>query len=660
MILVNVDFPYQFAAGFDRHQPIASGYIYIGEPDLDPEILANQKTIYFVQEDGNEVVGAQPIRTSAGGVPTYNGSPVAIKTEGDYSIKILDKNSVQVYYSPNSNVDEALLNALQTVDTLAELKDVDASGFTGVEVWQYGGYLYKWVTGDFSAEAAADGVAVYIPSDHVSATIGVWKLQYEEFVDAAIWPTIQDALSSPYDVVISESITTSSTLTISAAKETRIPEGVSITLAAGANTTLIEVSAAGAAISGNGVIDGNKAAQTSGTSPTVHVSGVTGVKIKDVEIKNARGDNILAAGATRLCVSKVNSHSATNYGLLATNGSSRLKVLYGQYHNNGKDGIYVTHGGGSPSDKPRIIGPEVYDNGTASFDSGIRLRYVEGGLIKSALCTGHAFGAGIIIESASNSLISRNCTIEGSVASNNFDGCIIDDYCQRVKSIGGQYHSNTQDGIDINDTLYCESIGDSCSLNGEKGLLLWGSRFATVTGGEFINNNTATTDPNDAGIVVKVNATTGRTPTDCTISGATCRDDQGVQTQGYGIHIFDGQRIVCLNNRVKDNKFGGINDSTGSPQNNPKKYNPGYKTEAAGNMLLPTGNTSVTLTSGHTGLVGTGATLEDVQVTPNSDLGGVSFWVSALTSQGFTINVSSALGGNVFFRWRAENYSDVE
>ena len=71
---------------FDKGKPVANGYIYIGKPDLDPEIVANQKAITFLQEDGTEVPGTQPVRTSAGGVPTYNGSPVTVLANGSTPI----------------------------------------------------------------------------------------------------------------------------------------------------------------------------------------------------------------------------------------------------------------------------------------------------------------------------------------------------------------------------------------------------------------------------------------------------------------------------------------------------------------------------------------------------------------------------------------------
>ena len=87
---------------------LANAYIYVGIPDTDPAIVGNQKQLYVQQEDGTIVAVAQPLRTSAGGIPLYLGSPVTLLVDGDYSLKILSSSSVQVYYVPNRTWDEAL------------------------------------------------------------------------------------------------------------------------------------------------------------------------------------------------------------------------------------------------------------------------------------------------------------------------------------------------------------------------------------------------------------------------------------------------------------------------------------------------------------------------------------------------------------------------
>lgn len=84
-----------------RGRPLFNGQIYVGEPDLDPVPGPNQKQLNIVQEDGTVVPVTQPFIISAGGVPMYNGSPVRLDVDGNYSIKVLDKNGGQSYYIDN-------------------------------------------------------------------------------------------------------------------------------------------------------------------------------------------------------------------------------------------------------------------------------------------------------------------------------------------------------------------------------------------------------------------------------------------------------------------------------------------------------------------------------------------------------------------------------
>lgn len=80
-----------------RGRPIPNAQIYIGQPDLDPEIPANQKQVSVRQEDGTVVPIAQPLRTGTGGVPIYNGSSVTPLVDGNYSMKVLDSNGALIY-----------------------------------------------------------------------------------------------------------------------------------------------------------------------------------------------------------------------------------------------------------------------------------------------------------------------------------------------------------------------------------------------------------------------------------------------------------------------------------------------------------------------------------------------------------------------------------
>ena len=96
-----INFPILYIPDPAKGRPLFSGQIFVGIPDLDPEIPSNQKQLNVVQEDGTVVAVGQPFILSSGGVPTYNGATVRLDVEGNYSLKILDKNGAQTYYIHN-------------------------------------------------------------------------------------------------------------------------------------------------------------------------------------------------------------------------------------------------------------------------------------------------------------------------------------------------------------------------------------------------------------------------------------------------------------------------------------------------------------------------------------------------------------------------------
>lgn len=86
-------------------KPISNSSVFIGNPDTDPEVLGNRKAVTLRQEDGTEVpiTGAgQPLITGSGGYIIYNGSPVQVLTNGNYSIKVLRSNGSQAFFVENA------------------------------------------------------------------------------------------------------------------------------------------------------------------------------------------------------------------------------------------------------------------------------------------------------------------------------------------------------------------------------------------------------------------------------------------------------------------------------------------------------------------------------------------------------------------------------
>jgi hypothetical protein len=103
MALNTVSLPFGYYPDPTKGRPVFNGSIFIGEPDLDPTILANQKTITIRQEGVDTPSVPQPISTSAGGVPVFNGSPAEILVDGSYSMAVLNAQDAQVYYVASQN-----------------------------------------------------------------------------------------------------------------------------------------------------------------------------------------------------------------------------------------------------------------------------------------------------------------------------------------------------------------------------------------------------------------------------------------------------------------------------------------------------------------------------------------------------------------------------
>lgn len=106
-----VKIPVNYFGEPNLSRTISNGSIYVGVAGEDPEVLANRYTIYVQNEDGTQTPITpenQPVTTSSGGYPQYNGNIAQIlvgdgstSTTTDYSIKVLDKYGDQAFYFPS-------------------------------------------------------------------------------------------------------------------------------------------------------------------------------------------------------------------------------------------------------------------------------------------------------------------------------------------------------------------------------------------------------------------------------------------------------------------------------------------------------------------------------------------------------------------------------
>lgn len=121
--------------------PLESGFIYIGQPGLDPVAYPSVVT----SDLAGSVVVAQPIRTTHGHAAAA-GSLIHLFCQIPYSITILDSSGRLVYASLNETdpVEAAISkSSVQSAGTLAELRARDKNTTNQIWVTGYGMYAYN-------------------------------------------------------------------------------------------------------------------------------------------------------------------------------------------------------------------------------------------------------------------------------------------------------------------------------------------------------------------------------------------------------------------------------------------------------------------------------------------------------------------------------------
>lgn len=115
MTLNSITPPFAFFVEADG-SPLDSGYVYIGNPNLNAE--ASPKTVYW--DKAKTITASQPIRT-VGGSPVYLGSPGKLYADGDYSIVVKDRRQQLVYSALTSTIPPSADAVSISFDTLADL-----------------------------------------------------------------------------------------------------------------------------------------------------------------------------------------------------------------------------------------------------------------------------------------------------------------------------------------------------------------------------------------------------------------------------------------------------------------------------------------------------------------------------------------------------------
>ena len=112
-------------------KPLAAGFVYFGRQDTDPKNQpANRINVYAVQDNGTEVLLAQPITLNGAGQPQYSGSVKQLKIElysGElsHSVQVFNRNGAQKGYTPRASASIDALS-LGSVDSSVLIAGVEA------------------------------------------------------------------------------------------------------------------------------------------------------------------------------------------------------------------------------------------------------------------------------------------------------------------------------------------------------------------------------------------------------------------------------------------------------------------------------------------------------------------------------------------------------
>lgn len=176
-------------------QPLASGFIYIGQPGLDP--VAYPATV--TSDINGSVVVAQPVRTTNGHAAAA-GALIHLFVPIPYSITILDSAGRLVYSSLNETDPVAIAvgsSSVQSAGDLASLRARDGSSTNQVWVTGFGMYV-NFTTDNTSPESVpfivvgTDGTRYHLDTQFLNAS---WVR-----ASAAAVPTSQGSWLSWNDV----------------------------------------------------------------------------------------------------------------------------------------------------------------------------------------------------------------------------------------------------------------------------------------------------------------------------------------------------------------------------------------------------------------------------------------------------------------------------
>ena len=625
---------------------LEAGKIYIGTAGLDPR--TNPIAVY--QDEALTIAWAQPIRT-VGGYPVYIGAPSNIQTAAlEFSLIIATSTGEVVFRDLNVvSIDAANVRFIQA-GTGAVARSAQAKMRETLSAADFGAL----------GGAADDTVAIQAAIDALPNTGGV---------------VVLSAIYQVKDLRINGTTRNKQNVVLRGngwGTGLKMPNGG---MTAASRTNLIDGEGAiGCAVEGI-TLDGNRANQTI----PVLVDGPDYEKFNLVYFEGSDDCAVTGCNIINAAVIGVNPGG----GWTGDTGSDRARVSNNTFGNcknsiaamrlrratiteNTIFGVYANEDYGILIDEYSegclISGNDISDMG----DVGIFLFRATGCIVSNNRVTDSLVSIALNDASNDNLVIGNEC--DGSLNSHIklMNGCLRNKIKNNDLSTAVQYCIVLEAGT--GGSSFNEISGNTCRLATFSNIAIFDAAFTqiesnrsseAVGSGIYIQGacdwsaindnycfNNSTGSANDAGIrLVAQN--------NITVVNNKCFDSQGTKTQNWGIRCnetFTGT-VTLTGNDVRQNELAGMAISGGTPI---VRGNPGWITEAFGDVALGSAATAVTVTHG-------------MDMTPNYRSVRVTFvdatvrsskvmYIANVGATTFEIRVDVAPGANTVIAWEAAAY----
>lgn len=149
------------------------GFVYIGQPNTDPTVLANRISVDIIDIDGNTITigpSSQPFVLNSAAMFTYNGSIVQLRTNQNYSILIQNSSAAQLYYFPSATASSDVSTSVIELASTTTPSAIPGSGQLYTKTNSGGVNLFYLDQDGNEVQLTNNGnLNVDLPNDDVSA-----------------------------------------------------------------------------------------------------------------------------------------------------------------------------------------------------------------------------------------------------------------------------------------------------------------------------------------------------------------------------------------------------------------------------------------------------------------------------------------------------------